>query len=80
MKSSFWLYVGIFLACSGIGTAAGIVILMLFFWNDIRNIVLGVEQNDVKAHPVNSTQSSKRSKLFHNSKKQFSDDTLNEMK
>jgi len=32
----WWLYIGIFLVCSGLGTAVGIVILIIYFYDDIR--------------------------------------------
>ena len=33
--SNWFLYIGIFLVCSGIGTAFGIIMLVLYFWNDL---------------------------------------------
>jgi hypothetical protein len=35
--SRLWLYLGILLTCSGVGTALGIVIVIAYFWNDIKN-------------------------------------------
>jgi len=35
--SRFWLYMGIFLVCSGIGTVFGIILLTTFFWSDIKD-------------------------------------------
>ncbi|MFM9876132.1 MAG: hypothetical protein ACKVN8_07165 [Nitrosarchaeum sp.] len=37
---TFWLYFGIFLACSGIGTILGIIIIIMYFWNDIKKSTL----------------------------------------
>jgi len=34
--SKFWLYLGIFLACSGIGTGFGIFLIIVYFWEDIK--------------------------------------------
>ena len=35
--SRLWLYLGILLTCSGVGTALGVVIVIAYFWNDIKN-------------------------------------------
>ena len=39
MMSKFWLYLGIILACSGIGTVVGIVLILLYIWGDIRESI-----------------------------------------
>ena len=39
MMSRFWLYLGIILACSGIGTVVGIVLIVLYIWGDIRDSI-----------------------------------------
>ena len=39
MMSRFWLYLGIILACSGIGTVVGIVLIVLYIWGDIRESI-----------------------------------------
>ena len=39
MMSRFWLYLGIILACSGIGTVAGIILIVLYIWGDIREAI-----------------------------------------
>ena len=36
MASRWWLFIGVFLICSGIGTPAGIIILVIYFYDDIR--------------------------------------------
>ena len=36
MASRWWLFIGVFLICSGIGTPAGIIILVIYFYEDIR--------------------------------------------
>ena len=36
---TFWLYLGIILACSGIGTVAGIILIVLYVWGDIREAI-----------------------------------------
>ena len=44
MVSKFWLYLGIILACSGIGTGIGIFLIILYVWGDIRETI---ENNNV---------------------------------
>ena len=39
MVSKFWLYLGIILACSGIGTVVGIVLIVLYIWGDVREAI-----------------------------------------
>ena len=39
MTSKFWLYLGIILACSGIGTGVGIFLIILYVWGDIREVI-----------------------------------------
>ena len=34
-----WLYLGILMACSGIGTGVGIFLIILYFWDDIKNSI-----------------------------------------
>ena len=36
---TFWLYLGIILACSGIGTIPGIILIVLYIWGDIREAI-----------------------------------------
>jgi len=36
LASRWWLFIGVFLICSGIGTPAGIIILVIYFYEDIR--------------------------------------------
>ena len=44
--SNWFLYSGIFLVCSGIGTPLGIIMLVLYFWNDLRNKFKFSQYND----------------------------------
>ena len=44
--SNWFLYIGIFLVCSGIGTPLGIIMLVLYFWNDLRNKFKFSQYND----------------------------------
>lgn len=37
--NKFWLYLGIILACSGIGTGFGIFLIILYFWDDIKKTI-----------------------------------------
>jgi hypothetical protein len=34
-----WLYLGILMACSGIGTGFGILLIILYFWEDVKNFI-----------------------------------------
>ena len=36
---AFWLYLGIILACSGIGRIPGIILIVLYIWGDIREAI-----------------------------------------
>ena len=44
--SNWFLYIGIFLVCSGIGTPHGIIMLVLYFWNDLGNKFKFSQYND----------------------------------
>ena len=49
MVSKFWLYLGIILACSGIGTGVGIFLIILYVWGDIRG---AIENNSAPSNNV----------------------------
>jgi hypothetical protein len=34
--SRFWLYFGVFLACTGIGTVPGILLIIFYIWSEIK--------------------------------------------
>ena len=68
MTSKFWLYLGIILACSGIGTGVGIFLIILYVWGDIRE---AIDNNNV----VNNTGEEKRCNA-----KYYDDKTIDEMK
>jgi hypothetical protein len=44
--SNWYLYIGIFLVCSGIGTPLGIILLVLYFWNNLGNKFKFSQYND----------------------------------
>ena len=46
MTSKFWLYLGIILACSGIGTGLGIFLIILYVWGDIREAIDNTNATD----------------------------------
>ena len=46
-----WLYLGILMACSGIGTGFGIFLIILYFWDDIKK---SIKENN--AEPENQTE------------------------
>lgn len=41
--SRFLLYLGIILVCSGVGTGIGILLLIFYFWNDIKKSLRNFE-------------------------------------
>jgi len=51
--SKFWLYLGIILACSGIGTGVGIFLIILYVWGDIRE---AIDNNNVTNNNVEEEQ------------------------
>ena len=68
MISKFWLYLGIVLACSGIGTVVGIVLIILYVWGDIRGVI------------DNTTITSNTAEKEHCSANYYDDETIDEMK
>ena len=68
MTSKIWLYLGIILACSGIGTGLGIFLIILYVWGDIRE---AIDDNNV----ANNTGEEER----YNAK-YYDDETIDEMK
>ncbi len=50
--SIFWLYFGIVLVCSGIGTGFGIILVIFYFWDDIKKSInsIGTTKNNVEEH------------------------------
>ena len=61
MMSKFWLYLGIVLACSGIGTVVGIILIILYIWGDIRESIdnTGATDNTVEDENYNANEYSK---------------------
>ena len=61
MMSKFWLYLGIILACSGIGTVAGIILIVLYIWGDIREAIdkTNTADNTVEEENYNANEYSK---------------------
>ena len=66
--SKFWLYLGIILACSGIGTGFGIFLIIVYFWDDIKKSI-----NNINAANNNVTEE-------HYKQNYYSKDTAEEMK
>ena len=65
--SKFWLYLGIVLACSGIGTGVGIFLIILYVWGDIRD---AIENNNV----TNNVEEENYNANY------YSEDTVEEMR
>ena len=61
MMSKFWLYLGIILACSGIGTVVGIVLIVLYIWGDIRESIdnTNITDNTTEEKQYNANDYSK---------------------
>jgi hypothetical protein len=61
MMSKFWLYLGIILACSGIGTVVGIILIILYVWGDIRESIDNTcaTDNTVEEEHYNTNEYSK---------------------
>ena len=59
--SKFWLYLGIILACSGIGTVVGIVLILLYIWGDVREAIdnTNVTDNTAEEEQYNANDYSK---------------------
>ena len=68
MTSKFWLYLGIILACSGIGTGLGIFLIILYVWGDIRG---AIDNNNVQ----NNEYQKESSHMNY-----YDDETLDELK
>ena len=68
MVSKFWLYLGIILACSGIGTGVGIFLIIFYVWGDIRG---AIDNNNV----TNNTIEEENSNANY-----YSEETAEEMK
>jgi len=43
MMSKFWLYLGIILACSGIGTGFGLFLIIVYFWDEIKKSISNID-------------------------------------
>jgi hypothetical protein len=61
--SRFWFYLGIFLVCSGIGTAFGVVLLVTFFWSDIKDELKKQHTSEQKDFNINSMSDDLRDEL-----------------
>jgi len=57
--SKFWLYLGIILACSGIGTGLGIFLIVLYVWSDIKESINNNTVNNMNEENYNSNFYSK---------------------
>ena len=68
MTSKFWLYLGIILACSGIGTGLGIFLIILYVWGDIRG---AIDDNNVQNNEYQKDSSTMN---------YYDDETLDELK
>ena len=83
MVSKFWLYLGIILACSGIGTGVGIFLIILYVWGDIRG---AIDNNNVTNNNVEEEQYDNVEEEYDNVEEEqcnanyYSEDTVEEMR
>jgi hypothetical protein len=63
----FWLYFGIILASSGIGTGLGILLVLFYFWDDIKSSIFRIQENNTETNSSSSAS-------------YYDDQTLDEMK
>lgn len=81
---NFWLYVGIFMICSGLGTPVGILILVFYFWDDIKKTIHNnprYTENHFHLSENNANNADDSGyKINHGPKKHYDSDTLDEMK
>jgi uncharacterized membrane protein len=66
--SRFWLYLGIILVCSGIGTGIGILLVIFYFWEDIKKSLQGTNHQEQQNMQENLNP------------KFYDDDTVEEMR
>ena len=64
--NKIWFYLGLILVCTGVGTGLGVVLLILYFWSDIKSTFADYE-----------LIFQKKSDIFANF---YDDETLNKMK
>ena len=46
MASKWWLYIGIFVGCTGVGTPVGMIMIVIYFYDDIRKNFKFSQYND----------------------------------
>ena len=46
MASNWYLYIGVFLICTGFGTVIGILLLVFYFWDDLGKKLKVSQYND----------------------------------
>ena len=46
MASNWYLYIGVFLVCTGFGTVVGILMLVFYFWDDLGKKLKFSQYND----------------------------------
>ena len=46
LASNWFLYIGVFLICTGFGTVVGIIMLVFYFWDDLGKKLKFSQYND----------------------------------
>ena len=67
--SRFWLYLGIILVCSGVGTSVGILLVIFYFWDGIKKSISNIDV-------INKNNFSEKK----SNPKYYNEDTAEEMK
>ena len=72
---TMWLYLGILMTCSGIGTGFGIFLIILYFWDDIKNSI-----KESKVENENHTEYENQESAEPFNPKYYDKDTVEEMR
>ena len=54
--SVIWLYIGMFMCCTGIGTIGGIIMIILWFYGDFNSKIDSRRQQDFYAYGGTATR------------------------
>ena len=63
LASNWYLYIGVFLVCTGLGTVVGILMLVFYFWDDLGKKLKFSQYNDNTFNINNLNSMSLNSKI-----------------
>jgi hypothetical protein len=72
---TMWLYLGILMTCSGIGTGFGIFLIILYFWDDIKK---SLKENKVENSDQRESENQESGKFID--PRYYDKDTAEEMR